>query len=86
MLDSLALLNDIIDKIEKQEATMPKIETDLQKTVSDLLSEVVKSESTYNVKSFDDQMLKMVVSKPNPKNYEILSVSKNGLKFVLTEM
>jgi hypothetical protein len=78
LLDSLALLNDIIDKIEKQEATMPKIETDLQKTVSDLLSEVVKSESTYNVKSFDDQMLKMVVSKPKPKNYEILSVSKNG--------
>ena len=93
MLDSLASLQDMIEKIEKQEATTSKIEADVHKTVSDLISKVVKSESTYKVTSFDEDSLKMVVSKPKSKpktktktkNYTILNVSKNGLKFILSK-
>ena len=93
MLDSLASLQDIIDKIIKQEAATSKIETVVHKTVSDLISKVVKSESTYKITSFDKDSLKMVVSKPKTKpktkiktkNYTILNVSKNGLKFILSK-
>ena len=93
MLDSLASLQDMIEKIEKQEATTSKIEADVHKTVSNLISNVVKSESTYKVTSFDEDSLKMVVSKPKTKpktktktkNYTILNVSKNGLKFILSK-
>ena len=81
MLDSLASLQDMIEKIEKQEATTSKIEADVHKTVSNLISNVVKSESTYKVTSFDEDSLKMVVSKPKTKpktktktkNYTILN-------------
>ena len=93
MLDSLASLQDMIDKIVKQEATTSKIETVVHKTVSDLISKVVKSENTYKITSFDEDSLKMVVSKPRTKpktkiptkSYTILTVSKNGFKFVLSK-
>ena len=85
MFDSLASLNDMIEKIEKDEAVTSKIEAEVQKTVTHLISELIKSEHSYKIKKFDDSTLKMVLSMPKPKNYNILSVSENGLKFVLSE-
>ena len=85
MLDSLASLNDMIEKIEKDEAVTSKIEAEVQKTVTHLISELIKSEHSYKIKKFDDSTLKMVLSMPKPKTYNILSVSENGLKFVLSE-
>ena len=85
MLDSLALLNDMIDKIEKDEAVTVKIQAEVQKSVTDMISEVIKSEHSYKIKKFDESTLKMVLSMPKPKTFNVLSVSKNGLKFVLSE-
>ena len=84
MLDSLSTLNDMIDKIEKQEVKTARIEADVKKTVSGLISKVIKSEGTYNVTNFDDQVLRMVVSKPKPKIYKISSVSEAPLKFIFS--
>ena len=84
MLDSLSTLNDMIDKIEKQEVTTAKIEADVQKTVSGLISKIIKSEGTYNVTNFDDQVLRMVVSKPKQKIYKISSVNEAPLKFIFS--
>ena len=83
MLDSLASLNDMIEKIEKQESVTAKIEADVQKTVTDMISELINSEHLYKVKTFDDSALKMVLSMPKPKTFNILPMG--GLKYVLSE-
>ena len=74
MSDSLATLDNMLDKVGSIVASDKKIENDVAKTLSSLLSDVVMSESICKVSNYDDKSLKMTISIPESickvRNYD----------------
>ena len=64
MSDSLATIDNMLDKVGSIVASDKKIESDVAKTLSNLLSDIVKSENIYKVSNYDNKSLKMTISKP----------------------
>ena len=85
MLDSLATINDVVDSVASRISADDKIERDVKKTLSDMLSSVEKSERLYKVSKFDDRTLKMTIDKPRI-SYKIKEKSSDGLKILLSKM
>ena len=75
----------IIDKVETKISQDDKIEKDVIKTLSDMISNVAKSESLYKVTKLDDKTLKMTVAKPS-FFYKIKEKSHDGFKLVFSKM
>ena len=73
MIDSLYILNDMLDKIDKQEKISAKIEVDVLNAVTKMVNKVVNSEKSaqnnkkyfgfYAVKNVSDDGLKLTLSK-----------------------
>ena len=64
MLDSLATLNDMMDKVEVTLANDSKIEDIVRKSLSDMVSNIVLKEHSYTITKFDEISLKMTITKP----------------------
>jgi hypothetical protein len=84
MLDSLATIDNIIDKVEANISMDIKIEKDVGKTLSSLISSVVNSEQLHKIKTFDDRSLKMTISKPK-LFYEVKEKNIDGLTLLLSK-
>ena len=85
MLDSLATIDNIISKVEATISADDKIEKDVVKTLSYMISNVVKSESLHKVTKFDDKSLKMTICKPK-LFYETKERNFDGLKLLLSKI
>ena len=85
MIDTLATIDYIIDKVNSQIAADSKLEEDVVKTLSDLITNVVRSEKMYKVTEFDDISLKMKIDKPKLL-YEIKEKRTDGLKLLLSKI
>ena len=85
MLDSQAIINNIIDRVETSISADTKIEKEVTKTLSQMISNVVKSEKLFKIENFDDKSLKMTIRKPI-LFYEIKDENVNGLTLLLSKM
>ena len=64
MSDSLATLDNLIGKVENTVASDEKIEQVVAKSLSGIISDIVRSEHTYKVVNFDENSLKMTICIP----------------------
>ena len=82
MSDSLVTLDNVIGKVEKILLSDQKIEQDVAKSISDMISNIIRSEHTHRVTHFDENSLKMTIGKPR-FFYDIREKSDDGLCFLL---
>ena len=66
MLDSLFILNDMVDKIEKQETVSAKIQADVERTLKSLVNKVSND-------------IEKIPKKSNQKKYIIKNSSADGI-------
>ena len=85
MSDSLTTLDNVIGKVEAILLNDQKIETAVAKSLSDMISNIVRSEKTHEVRNFDENSLKMTISKPRTF-YEVKATSDNGLRILLSKI
>ena len=64
MSDSLTTLDNVIGKVEAILLNDQKIEKAVSKSLSDMISNIVRSEKTHEVRNFDENSLKVTISKP----------------------
>ena len=85
MSDSLTTLDNVIGKVEAILLNDQKIETAVAKSLSDMISTIIRSEKTHEVTNFDKDLLKMTISKPRTF-YEVKATSENGLRILLSKI
>ena len=91
MLDSLHTLNDIIDKINKQESISNKIEADVQHTITSMITKIennhahnTQNHPQYAVQNIRDDGLKITLKKIS--SHAVKSITNNGLKLTLIKI
>lgn len=83
MSDSLATLDNMLDKVGSIVASDQKIESEAAKTLSSLLSDVLKSESFCKVSNYDDKSLKMTIDIPD-NIFKVRNFDDKSLKMTIS--